>query len=467
MIMRKKTIITASLALLLMAVTFGARSNQGEAADEYIYEVLTRANMRKEPSVEGQWVMTVPDGALVSKIGKETNGYSLVEYLGTKGYVYSNCLKLSGERTEVEINVVGAPASNTATRENATRNSATANANMAGAIFSKVTYTPAVSMSVTNTSAKPAEIRLPITANANFRNGASSQSKRLSTITKGSEVIYLDDGENGFYHVKYDGQDGYIYNRCIDLSTLDSQKASTQSATTSESGSSRRSGASSRQMAMGASLLAVGQVHGEVRTVTTTATEAIAQEAEKPQPVQINHPAAVTPEITYQIVAMTSMRSTPDEADNLMATLPMGANVTVLGSQNGYTMVQYDGMVGYVLGEHVADSVDYAKLNGQAVLFTCTAYCTCQKCCGQFSPEVTGREAHTATGTIPTQGRTIAVDPSVIPYGSHVSIEGMGTYVAEDCGGGVKRDHIDIYFDTHEAAVAFGTKRLYVTIEPK
>nr|MCR5128429.1 3D domain-containing protein [Lachnospiraceae bacterium] len=52
------------------------------------------------------------------------------------------------------------------------------------------------------------------------------------------------------------------------------------------------------------------------------------------------------------------------------------------------------------------------------------------------------------------------------PYGSHVSIEGMGTYIAEDCGGGVKQDHIDIYFDTHEKAVAFGTKRLYVTIEP-
>ena len=287
-------------------------------------------------------------------------------------------------------------------------------------------------------------------------------------------MVYLDGGENGYYHVKYQGQEGYIYNRCVDSDAIEAQKASAPSQRTT-SDTERRSSINSQQMAMGTSLLAVGRPHTDVVsvTVTTTATEAIAketiaketttQEAVRPQ---FNKPAAVTPEISYQIGVMTSMRSTPDEADNFMATLPVGADVMVLGKQGGYTMVQYDGMVGYVLGEHVVDSVDYAKLNGQAVLFTCTAYCCCQKCCGQYSPEVTGREPHTATGTIPTEGRTIAVDPHVIPYGSHVSIEGMGTYIAEDCGGGVKQDHIDIYFDTHEKAVAFGTKRLYVTIEP-
>ncbi len=472
--MKKKTIVTALLALLLSAGIFGVGSNRGEAADEYMYEVLTRANMRKEPSVEGQWVMTVPNGAFVSKIGTETNGYSLVEYLGTKGYVYSNCLKRSGEQTEVEISVVASAQTNsTAAHEAAaTRTATVSNANTAGTMFSRVSYSLAVSRSVSNVSIKPVEIRLSVTNNVNFRSGASSSSKRLSLVPRGSEVIYLDDGENGFYHVRYEGQEGYIYGRCMDLSTLDSQKAAavSRTSTSTSSESTRRTAADAQRMTMGTSLLAVGRVHTvDTQKVTTTATEAMAQEAAKPQQapvVQINHPAAVTPEISYQIGVMTSMRSTPDESDNLMATLPMGADVMVLGTQGGYTMVQYDGMVGYVLGEHVVDSVDYAKLNGQAVLFTCTAYCTCQKCCGQFSPEVTGREAHTATGTIPTQGRTIAVDPSVIPYGSHVSIEGMGTYIAEDCGGGVKRDHIDIYFDNHEDAVAFGTKRLYVTIEP-
>ena len=44
--------------------------------------------------------------------------------------------------------------------------------------------------------------------------------------------------------------------------------------------------------------------------------------------------------------------------------------------------------------------------------------------------------------------RTIAVDPRVIPYGSKVMIGGV-IYTAEDRGGGVKGNHVDIFFDTH------------------
>ena len=94
-----------------------------------------------------------------------------------------------------------------------------------------------------------------------------------------------------------------------------------------------------------------------------------------------------------------------------------------------------------------------------------TAYCSCKKCCGNYSPEVRGGVAHTATGTIPEQGRTIAVDPSVIPYGSRVTIEGVGTFIAEDCGGGIRGNRIDMYFESHEDAVRWGRKLLYVTIE--
>ena len=57
-------------------------------------------------------------------------------------------------------------------------------------------------------------------------------------VPKGAEVIYLDDGENGFYHVSYQGQEGYIYGRCMDLSTLDSQKAAAASRTSSSTSSS-------------------------------------------------------------------------------------------------------------------------------------------------------------------------------------------------------------------------------------
>ena len=82
--------------------------------------------------------------------------------------------------------------------------------------------------------------------------------------------------------------------------------------------------------------------------------------------------------------------------------------------------------------------------------FKLTAYCACSKCCGKS-------DGITATGTKVTQGRTIAVDPSKIPYGTEVIINGH-TYIAEDCGGAIKGNRIDIYFDSHSEALEFGVQ---------
>jgi 3D (Asp-Asp-Asp) domain-containing protein len=60
----------------------------------------------------------------------------------------------------------------------------------------------------------------------------------------------------------------------------------------------------------------------------------------------------------------------------------------------------------------------------------------------------TGRK--TASGTIPKEGRTIGVDPKVIPLGSKVLMNGK-IYVAEDTGKKVKGLIIDQYTDTPES----------------
>lgn len=70
----------------------------------------------------------------------------------------------------------------------------------------------------------------------------------------------------------------------------------------------------------------------------------------------------------------------------------------------------------------------------------------------------------TATGTNVTPGRTIAVDPSVIPYGSEVYIEGYGWRMAEDCGSAVNGKHIDVAVQTHSDAMSFGVKNTGVWI---
>ena len=83
--------------------------------------------------------------------------------------------------------------------------------------------------------------------------------------------------------------------------------------------------------------------------------------------------------------------------------------------------------------------------------FKCYAYCPCTSCCGAYASGIT------ATGTTAAAGRTIAVDPSVIPLGSKVVINGH-EYIAEDTGGGIKGNKLDIFFDSHREALNFGVR---------
>ena len=73
-----------------------------------------------------------------------------------------------------------------------------------------------------------------------------------------------------------------------------------------------------------------------------------------------------------------------------------------------------------------------------------------------------GDATTTSTGTRPVANHTVAVDPKKIPYGSILRI-GDTVYVAEDCGGSIKGNRIDIFFDSHSEAVNYGRR----TVEAK
>ena len=85
---------------------------------------------------------------------------------------------------------------------------------------------------------------------------------------------------------------------------------------------------------------------------------------------------------------------------------------------------------------------------------TIVHYCPCVKCCGKD-------DGITATLTQATQGRTIAVDPSVIPLGAEVEINGQ-VYIAEDTG--VRGRKIDIFRNSHEDAIQLGTYKTSVRV---
>jgi 3D (Asp-Asp-Asp) domain-containing protein len=83
--------------------------------------------------------------------------------------------------------------------------------------------------------------------------------------------------------------------------------------------------------------------------------------------------------------------------------------------------------------------------------YTLTAYCPCRSCSG-------GHGSNTASGKKAKQGRTIAVDKRKIKLGTKIHMNGH-TYTAEDVGGAIKGNRIDVYFTSHKKALQFGKKK--------
>jgi len=70
----------------------------------------------------------------------------------------------------------------------------------------------------------------------------------------------------------------------------------------------------------------------------------------------------------------------------------------------------------------------------------------------------------TATGTIPLSGRTVAVDPRIIPYGTKIYIEGVGERIAEDTGASIKGRQLDVFLPTVDHCRNFGVQTRDVRI---
>lgn len=81
--------------------------------------------------------------------------------------------------------------------------------------------------------------------------------------------------------------------------------------------------------------------------------------------------------------------------------------------------------------------------------YTITGYCPDYACTGK-NPGDPGYGI-TKMGTVAKANHTIATDPSVIPLGTHVMINGK-EYVAEDIGGAIEGNHIDMFYDDHDTA---------------
>lgn len=98
-----------------------------------------------------------------------------------------------------------------------------------------------------------------------------------------------------------------------------------------------------------------------------------------------------------------------------------------------------------------------ASSNGETKTVTATAYTAkCDGCSGVTS---TGIDLNADPNK-----KVIAVDPSVIPLGTEVYVEGYGKAVAGDTGGAIKGNKIDLHVPSKEEANSWGVQTVNVEI---
>lgn len=82
-----------------------------------------------------------------------------------------------------------------------------------------------------------------------------------------------------------------------------------------------------------------------------------------------------------------------------------------------------------------------------------------------YGPDCAGCSGVSATGMDLSDGpKVIAVDPSVIPLGSKVWVEGYGEAIAGDTGGDIQGNRIDVLYPTESEASKWGRKSVEVKV---
>ena len=172
--------------------------------------------------------------------------------------------------------------------------------------------------------------------------------------------------------------------------------------------------------------------------------------------IQISNEQELTYNNGYINAVNVNFRKGASINSDIYKLVQKNTSVTILGYEGDWTKVSIDDEVGYIYstyvskGEPTKESINLE--NATPLQVKATAY---------------AGDTITSTGTVPKAGYTIAVDPSVIPYGTRVYIpEFDKVFVAEDCGSAIKGNRIDIFMESEAKCNEWGVKNITIHILP-
>lgn len=147
-----------------------------------------------------------------------------------------------------------------------------------------------------------------------------------------------------------------------------------------------------------------------------------------------------------------NFRTEPSTESKVNYTLDKSESIDIIQTEGEWTKVSHKNSVGYICSKYVSYSEEKEAVsleNSKKLNVKATAY---------------AGDTITSTGTAPKWG-TIAVDPTVIPYGTKVYIpEFDKVFTAEDCGSAIKGNRIDIFMNTEKDCNEWGIKDIDVHV---
>jgi len=169
-------------------------------------------------------------------------------------------------------------------------------------------------------------------------------------------------------------------------------------------------------------------------------------------------------------------------ADDSMKIGMRGDNVKILQkllSEQGFSIGEIDGIFGKMTLKAVKNFQSSSGLAVDGIVDQDTLMTLRRSSNAEFNPSRSSRSLtmnasaysayddgnghYTAGGNFVRKG-LVAVDPNVIPIGTRLFIPGYGHAIADDVGGAIKGNRIDMAFGSHSEAMDFGKQQVTVYI---